>query len=356
VILMGQFPKFGVQFTAPNSGGCLSQAAGPPREGGGLVVAPCSAAARPVGTPLDPSPRTPARGNGVDGGGPNPHSAHPLPAVVVMEEQWEGPAAGSVWVDGPDVLGNPQVALVSSKLELCLNDYSVLCTPGNRLLLHQCQLGGIHAHLNTANHFTFTNGTLRADFCSSPAMCVAATAADTGGDRQDVTLGLCTGGGAVGWGRVKVQLPPTPPPPPPIPPIPPAPPIPPGPPCKDCPNIVFVLTDDQDVVLGGGLPATSAGGATPLPRAKALLMDKGVVAENFFIHTPVGPAVSSNRVHSRILFSDPDTLTAVSIPRPRLIMRGTVASVTRLLTGACTAPRSVAHLGQRRSRGGTCTT
>ena len=29
---------------------------------------------------------------------------------------------------------------------------------------------------------------------------------------------------------------------------------PPGPPCTDCPNIIFSLTDDQDLTLGGWDP------------------------------------------------------------------------------------------------------
>jgi N-acetylglucosamine-6-sulfatase len=52
-------------------------------------------------------------------------------------------------------------------------------------------------------------------------------------------------------------------------------------------NIVFFLTDDQDQVLGGSFPPTSDGGATPMPRTKQLLADNGVMADNFFIHTPV---------------------------------------------------------------------
>ena len=35
------------------------------------------------------------------------------------------------------------------------------------------------------------------------------------------------------------------------------------------PNIVFILTDDQDQVLGGSFPTTS--GATPMPKTQKLL-------------------------------------------------------------------------------------
>ena len=88
--------------------------------------------------------------------------------------------------------------------------------------------------------------------------------------------------------QVPISPPPAPPRPSPAPPAPPLPPLPPVPPkgvCKDCPNIVFVLTDDQDQLIGGSLPA--ALGHTPLTKAKALLMDQGAYAENFFIHTPI---------------------------------------------------------------------
>ena len=46
----------------------------------------------------------------------------------------------------------------------------------------------------------------------------------------------------------------------------------------DNPNIVFILTDDQDVLLGG---------MQPMPKTRALLGDGGAVATNWYIHTPV---------------------------------------------------------------------
>eukprot|EP01061_Rhynchopus_euleeides_P033632 TRINITY_DN564_c1_g2_i1.p2 TRINITY_DN564_c1_g2~~TRINITY_DN564_c1_g2_i1.p2 ORF type:complete len:528 (+),score=226.56 TRINITY_DN564_c1_g2_i1:69-1586(+) len=51
------------------------------------------------------------------------------------------------------------------------------------------------------------------------------------------------------------------------------------------PNIIFFLTDDQDQVLGGSIPAV--GGATPVPKARKLLADEGVLADNMYIHTPI---------------------------------------------------------------------
>ncbi|XP_065829201.1 N-acetylglucosamine-6-sulfatase-like [Oscarella lobularis] len=47
--------------------------------------------------------------------------------------------------------------------------------------------------------------------------------------------------------------------------------------CKP-PNIVFVLTDDQDIKLGG---------LTPMKNARKLIQDEGATLDNFFVTTPV---------------------------------------------------------------------
>jgi N-acetylglucosamine-6-sulfatase len=58
-----------------------------------------------------------------------------------------------------------------------------------------------------------------------------------------------------------------------------APPTPiPNPPTGTPPNFVFVLTDDQDILLGG---------MEPMPKTRRLLGEAGAVATNWFIHTPV---------------------------------------------------------------------
>eukprot|EP00041_Stephanoeca_diplocostata_P006463 m.86558 g.86558 ORF g.86558 m.86558 type:complete len:564 (+) comp16374_c1_seq19:3474-5165(+) len=46
------------------------------------------------------------------------------------------------------------------------------------------------------------------------------------------------------------------------------------------PNIVFVVTDDQDVVLGGASDK-------PLPRVEKALREAGATINNWFVHTPV---------------------------------------------------------------------
>jgi hypothetical protein len=74
-------------------------------------------------------------------------------------------------VEGPDALGNPQIAYFASDSKLCMNDDSVHCTEGNTVFLHQCQLPS-KTHVNVANHFVFEQGTLRATFCTATALCV----------------------------------------------------------------------------------------------------------------------------------------------------------------------------------------
>jgi len=44
------------------------------------------------------------------------------------------------------------------------------------------------------------------------------------------------------------------------------------------PNIIYFLTDDQDMMLGG---------LTPMKKARILLAEQGASAENFFVHTPI---------------------------------------------------------------------
>lgn len=63
------------------------------------------------------------------------------------------------------------------------------------------------------------------------------------------------------------------------------------------PNIVWFLTDDVDQLLGGSFPATA--GATPMPRTKALMQEQGMMADNFYIHTPICSPSRSELVSGR---------------------------------------------------------
>jgi len=56
-------------------------------------------------------------------------------------------------------------------------------------------------------------------------------------------------------------------------------------PLRTQPNILFIITDDQDQMLGGSFPQET--GATPMPQAKMLLGDAGATATQMFAHTPL---------------------------------------------------------------------
>ena len=189
------------------------------------------------------------------------------------------------WDDSPDLLQHPQLALAASAGKLCVNDDSVKCVPGTIIHLHACQLND-RAHVHTGNWFAFdaeSRQITTSDFC--PGMCLGVAAAKGPGGGT-VHLSKCSDAAeALAWARA-----PTPPTPPPIPILPTPAPTPPTPPPTPAapgarPNIVFFLTDDQDQLLGGAFPPTAPGGATPMPRTKALLADGGVTATNFYIHT-----------------------------------------------------------------------
>ena len=70
------------------------------------------------------------------------------------------------------------------------------------------------------------------------------------------------------------------------------PPPPPGPACKNCPNIIFSMTDDQDVQLGGWEPMT---------QTKKLLQNdpNGVFLSEWRIHTPICSPSRSEVVSGR---------------------------------------------------------
>ena len=218
--------------------------------------------------------------------------------------------AGTLWRDALDPLGKAQIASVAGPA-LCINDDSVGCSPGNAVFLHACQ-GQDKTPIHVANHWAFdaTAGVIRARFCGTVhPMCLAAAGP------AGLALANCSAAAAIGWTR-KPWAGPMPPAPAPLPPLPPPPPFPPAKPaCKGCPNIVFFLTDDQvgignamrpvralpktarfrssalgvvafqDILLGGALPTSAefSPDATPLPKTKALLFDKGLHATNFFI-------------------------------------------------------------------------
>jgi arylsulfatase A-like enzyme len=69
--------------------------------------------------------------------------------------------------------------------------------------------------------------------------------------------------------------------------VPPAPDPPqPGPACTDCPNIILMLTDDQDLVLGGW-NTTDASPYDPMRQVRARVEAQGVNMAEWRIHTPI---------------------------------------------------------------------
>ena len=63
-----------------------------------------------------------------------------------------------------------------------------------------------------------------------------------------------------------------------------------GPACKDCPNIIFSITDDQDLVLGGW---------EPMRQTQKVLAERGVTMSQWRIHTPICSPSRSELVSSR---------------------------------------------------------
>merc|ERR1719398_469996 len=51
------------------------------------------------------------------------------------------------------------------------------------------------------------------------------------------------------------------------------------------PNIVVFLTDDQDQALGASFP--TLGDATPMPRTRELLVERGATFTGMMVHTPI---------------------------------------------------------------------
>ena len=50
------------------------------------------------------------------------------------------------------------------------------------------------------------------------------------------------------------------------------------------PNVIYMVVDDLDQVLGSSFPQTTA---TPLPKTKRLLVERGATFTNAFAHVPI---------------------------------------------------------------------
>eukprot|EP00038_Savillea_parva_P030217 m.76389 g.76389 ORF g.76389 m.76389 type:complete len:690 (-) comp9057_c0_seq1:74-2143(-) len=135
-------------------------------------------------------------------------------------------------------------------------------------------------HPNTCQHnpsglirsTTVTNATQCCAECTGNTQCVSFTFWGTNECHLFRSVGkLANGAGCVTGAAA--SLPPGPAPPAP-------PPAPPGPACTDCPNIVLMFTDDQDLTLGGWADDV-------MTQTKRVLQSRGVLASNWTIHTPI---------------------------------------------------------------------
>ena len=80
-----------------------------------------------------------------------------------------------------------------------------------------------------------------------------------------------------------------------------------GPPCKDCPNIIFSLTDDQDIELGGW---------KPMKQTQALLQADGAELVEWRIHTPICSPSRSETVSGRYFHN---IKSRAAVPPPKLM-------------------------------------
>jgi len=58
--------------------------------------------------------------------------------------------------------------------------------------------------------------------------------------------------------------------------------------CSESPNIIYIVTDDEDQMLGSSFPTVLENGtATPLAKTQEVLVNKGMIFENMYIHVPI---------------------------------------------------------------------
>ena len=65
------------------------------------------------------------------------------------------------------------------------------------------------------------------------------------------------------------------------------------------PNIVVFLTDDQDQALGASFP--TLGDATPMPRTRKLLVERGATFTGMMVHTPICSPSRAELLTGRLL-------------------------------------------------------
>ena len=166
-----------------------------------------------------------------------------------------GSAWRTLWQDGPDARGSPQIVSLLSLPDgsagseggtgsagdagagagECINGYMATCSEGSRVMLHSCQ--GKDKHMHKANHYHFDPATQQivAEWCTgSSRMCLVASPSGA------IALGKCTDSQANGWVRQAVATPPD------RPPAPPAPPAPPHPSPRSVKPTILIMTQHLD--------------------------------------------------------------------------------------------------------------
>jgi hypothetical protein len=149
-----------------------------------------------------------------------------------------------------------------------------------------CSIGAFHNNscfsnrkgiVSNLNNIKTAKGCCQA--CSSNSKCTSWTFWDkTKCNLFSTTIGLHDGNCTSGSGPVT----PTPPTPGPAPTPAPSPVPPPGPACTDCPNILLMFTDDQDLTIGGWDLDKGV-----MVQAQRMVGDLGATSTNWMIHTPI---------------------------------------------------------------------
>ena len=102
---------------------------------------------------------------------------------------------------------------------------------------------------------------------------------------------------------------------------------PPGPPCTDCPNIIFSLTDDQDLTLGGW---------DPMRQTQAAIQSAGATLSRWTIHTPICSPSRSETISGRYFHN---IKSDVAVPPPVVM-----PAATGHVNGSLYDNQSVAYL------------
>ena len=104
-----------------------------------------------------------------------------------------------------------------------------------------------------------------------------------------------------------------------------------GAPCTDCPNIIWALTDDQDITLGGW---------DPMRQTRQLIQSRGISISEYRVHTPICSPSRSELISGRYFHN---IKSSVAVPPPAVL-----PAATAHINGSLYAGQSLGvHLRQR---------